>query len=343
MQLPPIATTTVGSFPRPGWLAERRGSEVTFLLEGERLREAQDDATIVALHLQEEVGLDLLTDGEQRRPQFIFHILASFEGFDLQQRRPKAIRRRAVARNEVPRVVGRVRRRQPAVLEDLRFARAHTAKPLKMAVPGPMTVVDTTFDESYGDEVALAMDVAAALNEELLDLQAAGCDLLQIDEPAMTRYHEKVQAYGARALDRCLEGVTVPTVVHLCYGYPSADARQHQFEYPELLEMLMETRIGGFSLEFARSGYDPSLLSICQGRLIVFGCVDPSDTPPEPVEVVTERVRSALRYVDPARLLLAPDCGLMAASRENARGKARLLVETAGRARGPAHAERYGV
>lgn len=329
MQLPPIATTTIGSFPRPDWLAERSGSEVAFRLKGDDLREAQDDATIVVLHQQEQVGLDLLTDGEQRRPQFIFHILSSFDGFDLQNRHVKAIRRRTVAQNMVPRVIGQVRRRQPAALADLRFARAHTAKALKMAVPGPMTVVDTTFDEAYGDEAKLAMDVAAALNEELLDLQSAGCDVLQIDEPAMTRLHEKVKDYGARALDRCLKGITVPTIVHLCYGYPGNEARQHEFEYPELLEMLMETKIGGFSLEFARSGYDPSLLGICGDRLIVYGCVDPSDTPPEPVEVVAARVRAALRYVDPSRLLLAPDCGLMAASRERALDKARLLVETA--------------
>ena len=160
-------------------------------------------------------------------------------------------------------------------MDDLRFARAHTARPLKMAVPGPMTIVDTTYDEAYGDEEALALDVAAALNQELLDLQAAGCDVVQIDEPAMTRYHEKVAAYGARALDRCVAGVTIPTIVHLCYGYPGPDPRQHEYEYPELLELLMQTGIGGFSVEFARSGYDPAILAACEGRLVMFGCVDP--------------------------------------------------------------------
>ena len=329
MQLPDIATTTVGSFPRPGWLSETRRSEVTFRLEGDRLREAQDDATIVSLHEQGELGLDLVTDGEQRRTQFIYHVLASMEGVDLANRKPKAIRRRAVAENTVPRVTGQVRRRKPAVLEDLLFARAHTSRPLKMAVPGPMTVVDSTYDEVYGDEAALAMDVAAALNEELIDLQAAGCDVLQIDEPAMTRYHEKVAAYGARALDRCLEGLTAPTIVHLCYGYPGTGRRQHEFEYPELLSMLTETRVGGFSLEFARSGYDPRLLRACGDRMIVYGCVDPGDSPPEPVEVVVARAQAALAYVDPQRLLLAPDCGLMTISRDLARAKVQLLVDAA--------------
>ena len=132
-----------------------------------------------------------------------------------------------------------------------------------------------------------------------------------------------------RALDRCLEGVTIPTLVHLCYGYPGTGTRQHEYVYPELLGLLMQSRISGFSLEFARSNFDPALLSGCGERLVVFGCVDPGNTPPEPLERVVARVRSALAYVEPSRLLLAPDCGLMTISRELALAKARLLVETA--------------
>jgi 5-methyltetrahydropteroyltriglutamate--homocysteine methyltransferase len=310
-------------------LSDRERSEVTFRLEGELLGEAQDDATIAILHEQERVGLDLLTDGEQRRPHFINHVLASMEGFDLLNRKPKAIRRRSDVERLVPRVISPVRRRAVAVVGDLLFAKAQTAWPIKMAVPGPMTVVDSTYDEFYRDEEKLAMDVAAALNEELLALEAAGCDVAQIDEPAMTRYHEKAAAYGVRALDRCLEGVTMPTIVHLCYGYPGGGKRQHEYEYPELLALLMRSRIAGFSLEFARSGFDPALLAICQDRLIVFGCVDPGDTPPEPLAKVVARARAALDYVAPQRLLLAPDCGLMTIRRDLALAKARLLVDAA--------------
>ena len=299
-----------------------------FALEGNALLEAQDDATLVSLHDQEEAGLDLVTDGEQRRLSFINHIMAAWDGVDLSKTRLRTIRRRTVER-PVPCIVGKIQRRSPAAVEDLRFAKAHTARPVKMAVPGPMTVVDTTFDEFYGDEEVLAMDVATALNAELLDLQAAGADVLQIDEPAMTRYHEKVEIYGARALDRCLQGITVPTIVHLCYGYPGIGTRQYEYTYPELLKLLMQTKIGGFSLEFARSDYDPAILSLCEGRMVMFGCIAPGDSPLEPVELVAERVREALRHVDPERLLLAPDCGLMTAGRELARDKARLLVETA--------------
>jgi 5-methyltetrahydropteroyltriglutamate--homocysteine methyltransferase len=198
-----------------------------------------------------------------------------------------------------------------------------------MAVPGPMTVIDSTLDETYHDEPALAMDIAAAINAELRDLQAAGCEVLQIDEPAMTRYHEKVFAYGARALDRCLEGIHTPTLVHLCYGYPGGGERQHEYAYPELLEALMKTRISGFAVEFARSGYDPAVLDICKGRLVMFGCVDPGESPVPPVAEVVERARGALKYVERDKLLLAPDCGLMTISRELAFAKARLLVEAA--------------
>ncbi len=329
MNLPPIATTTVGSFPRPNWLAQRERSEVTFRLEGELLREAQEDATIAILHEQERAGLDLLTDGEQRRPHFINHVLGTLEGVDLVRRRDRAIRRRTDVERPVPRVVGPIRRREVAVVGDLLFAKAHTSMPIKMAVPGPMTVVDSTFDEYYHDEEKLALDVASAINEELLALEAAGCELAQIDEPAMTRYHEKVAAYGLKALDRCLEGVAMPTIVHLCYGYPGGGKRQHEYEYPELLELLMKSRIGGFSLEFARSGYDPAVLAICQDRTVVFGCVDPGDTPPEPLEKVVSLARRALDYVEPERLLLAPDCGLMTIERDLALAKCRLLAAAA--------------
>ena len=329
MQLPPIAATTIGSFPRPSWLAATERSRVNFRLEGDALKEAQDDATSLNMRTQEQIGLDLLTDGEQRRTGFINHILAAFDGVDLAHEAVKAIYRRRAQERPVPRVVGKIKRSKPAIVDDLRFAKMQTTKPIKMAVPGPMTVIDSTLDESYQDEAAMAMDVAVALNEELRDLQEAGCDVLQIDEPAMTRYHEKVFEYGARALDRCLEGIQIPCIVHLCYGYPGGFGQQHEYEYPELLQELMKTKIGGFGVEFARSNYDPAVLSICKGRLVMFGCVDPSDTPVPSLTSVVKRVREALKYIEPKDLLLAPDCGLMTISRELANAKARLLVDAA--------------
>ena len=174
------------------------------------------------------------------------------------------------------------------------------------------------------------MDIRGVRQREPLDLQAAGCTTsFSSTEPAMTRYHDKVFAYGARALDRSLEGVRVPTFVHLCFGYPGGMALQHQFAYPELLAELLRTRIGGFTVEFARSTFDPAVLKACRDRLVMFGCVDPGDTPAPTVEAVKARVRQALEHLDPHRLLLAPDCGLMTISRALAGEKLQVMVEAA--------------
>lgn len=329
MDFAPLTTTSTGSFPRPGWLAETNRSRATFRLEGEALREAQDDATIVILREQEEMGLDLLTDGEQRRESFVYHAASTWDGVDLDERANKDVYRGRVNPHMVPRIVGPVRRRKPAAVDDLVFAKAHTSRPVKIAVAGPMTMIDSTSDQHYGDEAALAMDIAAAVNAELLDLQAAGADVLQVDEPAMTRYHDKVFAYGARALDRCLDGITVPTFVHLCYGYPGGDTPQHEHTYPELLAALMDTRIGGFTVEFGRSDFDPAVLEACGDRLVMFGCIDPGDTPAPAVEDVKRRVAGALDHLDPRRVLLAPDCGLMTISRDLARAKMAAMVQAA--------------
>ena len=177
MQLPSIAATTIGSFPRPTWLAQTDRSRAIFRLEGAALKEAQDDATTLSIRTQERMGLDLLSDGEQRRTGFINHILAAFDGIDLKHEAVKLIYRRREQPRPVPRIVGKIKRRAPAIVDDLRFAKAQTDKPIKMDVPGPMTVIDSTLDEFYKDEATMAMDVAAALNEELRDLQAAGCDV----------------------------------------------------------------------------------------------------------------------------------------------------------------------
>jgi 5-methyltetrahydropteroyltriglutamate--homocysteine methyltransferase len=153
--------------------------------------------------------------------------------------------------------------------------------------------------------------------------------MLQLDEPAMTRYHEKVLEYGARALDRCLEGVTKPTVVHLCYGYPGGAELQHHYTYPELLDRLMQTRISGFTVEFARSDYDPAILAPYRDRLIVFGCIDPGNSPVPTVEAVSRRIALAIQHLDPGRILLAPDCGLMTIGRQLAREKLSVMVAAA--------------
>jgi len=302
-------------------------------MSGEALKEAWDDATIVVLREQEELGLDILTDGEMRRTHFIFHIAGAWDGIDTKNLVNKAIYRNRAANRMVPRITGKIVRTGAASVDDLRIAKSHTRQPLKMAVPGPMTVADSAANEFYDSEEELAFDAAVAINGELRDLQAAGCDVLQIDEPAMTRYHDKVVAYGAKALDRCLDGITVPTVVHLCYGYPGGGYRQHQYEYKDLLPHLMATRIGGFTVEFGRSSFDPHVLKMCGSRVVMFGCVDPGDTPAPTVETIERRVAEALEVLDPKQLWLAPDCGLMTISRPLARQKLRVMAEAARRLR----------
>jgi 5-methyltetrahydropteroyltriglutamate--homocysteine methyltransferase len=334
MQFGPLTTTSVGSLPRPAWLADTKRNALAFRLSGEALAEAMDDATILALAEQDELGLDIVTDGEMHRTHFIFHVASAWDGVDTQTLVNKEIYRNRTANRMVPRITGRIAWRQAAGLDDLRLAKAHTSRPVKMAVPGPMTVIDSAANEFYRDEAELAFDIAAALNAEPRALQTAGCDVLQLDEPAMTRYHDKVRAYGADALNRCLDGITVPTIVHLCYGYPGGGSLQHQYRYEDLLPRLMETRIGGFHVEFGRSTFDPKVLKLCGDRIVMFGCVDPGDSPVPTVDAIERRVGAALESLDPNQVWLAPDCGLMTISREMAHDKLRVMVEAAKRLRG---------
>ena len=333
MPFGPLTTTSVGSFPRPTWLAHTQRNVLTFQISGDALTEAMNDATILSICEQEQLGLDILTDGEMRRTHFVFHIAGRWDGVDTEKLVTKTIYRNRASERLVPRICAKIARRAAAAVDDLRTAKAHTDRPIKMAVPGPMTVIDSSANEFYRDEEELAFDIAAALNGELRDLQAAGAAVLQIDEPAMTRYHDKVRAYGARALDRCLDGIHVPTIVHLCYGYPGGGALQHQYAYEDLLPLLMRTRIGGFTVEFGRSSFDPQALELCGDRIVMFGCVDPSDSPVPTVEAVERRVADALRWLKPEQIWLAPDCGLMTISRELARQKLAVMVEAAKRLR----------
>jgi 5-methyltetrahydropteroyltriglutamate--homocysteine methyltransferase len=333
MPFAPLTTTTVGSFPRPTWLAETKRNQLSFRLEGDALKAAMDDAMALVIRDQEQLGLDIFTDGEMRRTTFVFHVAGQWDGVDTEKLATKKIYRNREADRLVPRITGRIVRRAPAAVDDLRAAKSHTDRPIKMAVPGPMTVIDSSANEFYQDEEEFAFDVAAALNAELRDLQAAGVDVLQIDEPAMTRYHDKVRSYGANALDRCLDGITVPAIVHLCYGYPGGGALQHQYQYEGVLPLLMQTRISGFHVEFGRSAFDPKVLRLCGDRIVMFGCIDPGDSPVPTVEAVEHRVAEALDVVDPRQVWLAPDCGLMTISRELARQKLAVMVEAAKRLR----------
>ncbi|MGE3711812.1 MAG: hypothetical protein AB7G35_19370 [Hyphomicrobiaceae bacterium] len=329
MELEPLMTTSTGSLPRPGWLGVTERARVSFNLQGEALEEAIRDATALVIREQEDLGIDILTDGEQRRESFVYQAAKTWDGVDHTNLGVKTKYRGRDDTHHVVRIVGPIKRRGPALVDEVTTAKSFSNRPLKVAIAGPLTVVDSTLDEHYHDEKKLAMDAAAAINEELLDLQQAGADFLQLDEPAMTRYHDKVFAFGAAALDRCLQGINVPTFVHLCYGYPLGQKQQHHFTYPELLDRLMQTKISGFTVEFGRSPFDPAVLAPYKDKLVMFGCIDPGNTPAPTVADVKARVASALKYVGPSRLLLAPDCGLMTISRKLAREKLSVMVQAA--------------
>ena len=321
--------TSVGSFPRPTWLAHTQRNQLTYRLEGDALKEAMDDATALVMREQEDLGLDILTDGEMRRTTSSFtspgHGTASTPRTSSPRRSTAIATPIAWCRASPARSCGA---RRPPV-DDLRAAKAHTSRPLKMAVPGPMTVIDSASNEFYEDEDELAFDVAAAINGELRDLQAAGCAVLQIDEPAMTRYHDKVARLwrqGARPLPRRHHGADHRASVLRLSGRRRAAAPVRNTK--TCCRMLMQTRIGGFTVEFGRSSFDPQVLKICGDRIVMFGCVDPGDSPAPTVDAGRAPRRRRRSIIStPSRCWLAPDCGLMTISRALAHEKLRVMVE----------------
>ncbi len=333
-----LTTTLAGSLPKPSWLADPRLQLFApWVPPADRLREAQDDAVRLCLLDQEEAGIDIVSDGEQRRRHYIWGFLDGLTGTDTQRLGKKRTRGgRYVAEQEVARIVGEVTRPGPVMGPALTFAKAHTRRPIKVALPGPMTMVDTTLDEHYGqDEESLAMRFAALLNAEARDLAAAGAAVIQFDEPCFNIYLDKVKAWGIRALEAAIEGVSCTTAIHICYSYgiPRVlawkKANTEWGQYAVTLPLLRETRIDQISVECAASGVDVALLAEARGKDILLGVIDVGTEEVESSDLVAERIRKALSYVDPGRLFPCTDCGLVPRSRESARAKLRALVEGA--------------
>ncbi len=333
-----LTTTLAGSLPKPSWLADPRLQ--LFAPWGppaDRLREAQDDAVRLCLLDQEEAGIDIVSDGEQRRRHYIWGFLDGLTGTDTQRLGKKRTRGgRYVAEQEVARIIGEVTRPAPVMGPALAFAKAHTHRPIKVALPGPMTMVDTTLDEHYGqDEESLAMRFAALLNAEARDLAAAGAAVIQFDEPCFNIYLDKVKAWGIRALEAAIEGVSCTTAIHICYSYgiPRVlawkKANTEWGQYAVTLPLLRETRIDQISVECAASGVDVALLAEARGKDILLGVIDVGTEEVESPALVAERIRKALPHVEPGRLFPCTDCGLVPRSRQAARAKLRALVEGA--------------
>ena len=329
-----LATTIVGSLPKPAWLAEPGALRAAWRLDAAALREAQDDAVRLALVEQEAAGIDVVCDGEMRRRHYIWGFLEGLAGTDTVNLGSKPARGgRYAAATPVARVVGELARPAPVLLEALRFARARTVRPLKVTLPGPMTIVDSVLDEHYrADERSLALRFAELLNAEARELAAAGADVVQFDEPCFNVYLDKVRDWGIAALERAMAGVAAKKAVHICYGYgtPAVLAWKRQNrdwgQYGETLPLLADSSVDQVSVECAASGVDPSVLAVLRGKDVLLGVIDVGSEEVETPARVAERIRAALAHVAPERLLPCTDCGMVPRSRAAAAGKMRALA-----------------
>jgi 5-methyltetrahydropteroyltriglutamate--homocysteine methyltransferase len=329
-------TTLVGSYPQPEWLIDRaklagrfpprvRARELWRIPE-QWLAQAQDDATVIAIRAQEQAGLDIVTDGEIRRESYSNRFATALEGVDVDN--PGTALDRSGHPNPVPRVVGPIRRKHAVQVDDLLFLKRNTKRLTKVTVPGPFTMAQQAQIEYYdGSRELAALDYAAAVNQEIRDLFAHGADIVQLDEPYMQARPDEARAYGLKALNRALEGVSGTLAVHICFGY-AAIIHQRPSGYSFLPE-LAGCSCAQVSIETAQSNLDCAVLSKLTGKKILLGVLDLSDMTPETPQQVAARIRRALPYVDAKNIVVAPDCGMKYLPREVADAKLRAMVEGA--------------
>ena len=324
----------VGSLPKPSWLAQPNMLRAPWRLAGEELREAQNDAVRLALLDQEEAGLSVVCDGEIRRRHYIWGFLDGLTNTDTERLTKKRARGgRYSELTEVARLTGPVRREAPIFVDGCRFARAHTSRPLKVTLPGPMTVADSVADEvSDTDFKTLAMRFAEILNREARDLVDAGADVIQFDEPCFNIYLDEVVAWGIETLEQAMDGVRAQKAVHICYGYGTPAVLAWKTKntdwghYGVTLPLLARSAVDQVSVECAASGVDVAVLGELRGKDVLLGVVDVGTEDVESAETVAERIRRALPYVAPEHLKPCTDCGLVPRSRESSLGKMRALA-----------------
>jgi 5-methyltetrahydropteroyltriglutamate--homocysteine methyltransferase len=340
MTLPLLPTTVVGSYPQPDWLIDRdmlltqgpprvRMREI-WRVDERFLEAAQDDATRLAIADLERAGLDIVSDGEIRRESYFNRFATALSGIDIE--RPGIVRSRNGKDTPVPRVVGKVTRLRPVELRDAEFLRRHTDRAIKMTLPGPFTMTQLAKDEHYGDERALALDYADAVNQEARDLKAAGVDFVQLDEPYLQAHPEKARSYGVEAIDRALAGIAGPTIVHMCFGY--AYVMKDKPSGYSFLPELDRCGAAQISIEAAQPRLDLSILAALPAKTMMVGVLDLGDLAVETPAIVASRITEALRHVAPERLVVAPDCGMKYLPRDVAFGKLAAMVEGARQVRG---------
>jgi 5-methyltetrahydropteroyltriglutamate--homocysteine methyltransferase len=330
----PLVTTVVGSYPQPGWLIDRAqlGAKVPrvrmpeiWRVEKRFLEEAQDDATVLAIRDMERAGIDIITDGEMRRESYSNRFATALEGIDIDN--PGSTINRSGVAIPVPRVAAPIRRRAAIEVPDVMFLRKNTSKRIKITLPGPFTMAQQAQDDYYKDEEALALAFAAAVNEELRDLKAAGADVLQLDEPWLQARPERAARYGVKAINRALQGISGTTVVHVCFGYAAA-VKDKPTGYSVLpqLEAITASQI---SIEAAQPRLDLDVLKNFSSKTMMVGVIDLGSQKIETPQEVAGRIRAALKHVPAERLVLAPDCGMKYLTREAAFGKLKALAEGA--------------
>ncbi len=334
-----LATTVVGSYPQPDWLIDRAKlagrlpprvpAGELWRVEETWLEEAQDDATALAVRDMEEAGVETVTDGEIRRESYSNRFANALEGLDLDE--PGTALDRTGHPNPVPRVVGPIRRARPVQVRDTRFLRSLTSRAIRVTVPGPFTMSQQAQNDHYADLRSLALAYAEAVNEELRELVDAGADVVQIDEPYLQARAEDAREYALEAIDRAFDGVDGIKALHTCFGY-AAIVHEKPDGYPFLAE-LDSCPADQISIEAAQPRLDPAIIEQLPSKQVILGVLDLGDMTVEPAEVVAERIRAALRHIDPERLLVAPDCGMKYLPRDVARGKLAALVEGAALAR----------
>ena len=336
MTLPILPTTVVGSYPQPDWLVNREMLSKTvprtrmqeiWRVDEAFLEQAQDDATVLAIRDMEAAGVDIVSDGEIRRESYSNRFATALEGIDLET--PGKVVARGGRVTEVPRVVSKIRRTRPVEKRDMEFLRRHTGRVAKMTLPGPFTMSQQAKNEFYDDVEELVMDLAAAVNEEAHDLVAAGADIIQLDEPWVRNDPEAARRYAVKGINRALQGIKVPTIVHLCFGYAAVVPGETKPTGYSFLAELAECNAAQISIEAAQPNLDLGVLNDLAGKTILLGVLDLGDKSAETPEVVAARIREGLKYLSPERLIPAPDCGMKYLSRELAFAKLKALAEGA--------------
>jgi 5-methyltetrahydropteroyltriglutamate--homocysteine methyltransferase len=332
-------TTIAGSLPKPAWLAVPNKLWAPWRLEGEELAAAKDDATLLAIKLQEDAGIDIVADGEQSRQHFVHGFLEAVEGIDFNRRIEMGIRNDRY-KAMCPTVIGPLRLRSRVHAREAWLARAHTTKKLKFTLPGPMTIVDTIADAHYGDRVKMAMAFAALLNEEARGLAADGVDVIQFDEPAFNVYMAEAAGWGIEALHRAIDGVSCKTAVHICYGYGipaniqwKATLGSEWRQYEDFFPALAKSRIDQVSLECIHSHVPMSVLGLLKNKDVLIGVIDVASDAIETPEEIAGVIAAATDYVPAQNLIACTNCGMAPMRRDIAAGKLKALVEGAALAR----------